>query len=258
MEKQATANSLPFHPILSLEEPEAHLNPNAQRCVYQQLHDAVGQKIVSTHSPYIAGQAELADIRHFSKDGSETRIVSLDLSGISMEERRKIRREVMRTRGELLFARAVVLFEGETEEQALPLFARHHWNKYQFERGVAFVGVGGAGNYFPFIRIFEAFQIRWFIFSDGETKAQSDVRAALGRAGISMPDARVILLPDGHAIESYLVSQSYQPELKAGIIEHMRPNFRNGRHEEAKTRAVSGWSDACISAFLSCCFGNSA
>jgi putative ATP-dependent endonuclease of OLD family len=249
--KLAEREGLPFHPVLFLEEPEAHLHPNAQRSVYGQLCQGIGQRIVSTHSPYVAGQAALNNILHFSKTGVATCVRKLPVSDLSAEDIRKIRREIMRTRGELLFASAVVLFEGETEEQALPLFARHHWDQHPYERGVAFVGVAGAGNYYPFVAIFEAFQIPWFIFGDGEVKASNEVASALARAGLAMPDTRVVILPGGHAIESYLVSQSYQPELKAGIIEHMRPDFKNAQHAEAKIRAVSGWSDACIIAYLS-------
>jgi len=248
--KLSADGGLPFHPVLFLEEPEAHLHPNAQRAVHDQLSRGPGQRIVSTHSPYIAGKANLGELIHFSKSGTETNIRRLPEGDLQPEEIRKIRREVMRSRGELLFAQAVVLFEGETEEQALPMFARHHWGRHPFERGVSFVGVGGAGNYYPFIAIFEAFQIPWFIFSDGEPNAQSDVNAALRKAGIEEPDPRVFTLPGGQAIEGYLVDQGYQNELRKGILEHMRPDFRNEHHAAAKTRAVTGWTDACIGAYL--------
>jgi putative ATP-dependent endonuclease of the OLD family len=251
MAKRAQENHLPFHPILSLEEPEAHLHPNAQRCVYQQLHDAVGQKIVSTHSPYIAGQAELADIRHFCKDGSETRIASLDSSGLSLDDHRKIRREVMRTRGELLFARAVVLFEGETEEQALPLFATHQWEQFPYERGVAFVGVGGDGNYLPFLRVFESLRIPWFIFSDGEPNAKKSVESAMKGIGQSLHlrNKRLIILPGGESIEQYLLAKNYQTELKQAVIEFHRP-FCNDQHEEAKKREIRSWDDVRLLEFM--------
>ena len=62
-------------PIFALEEPEAHLHPNAQRTLYKQLKNFKGQKIVSSHSPYIAGQADLDEMRHFYKDG-DTSVVS--------------------------------------------------------------------------------------------------------------------------------------------------------------------------------------
>jgi len=44
----------PYHPLLALEEPESHLHPHAQRHVFDQMENIPGQKIVSTHSPYIA------------------------------------------------------------------------------------------------------------------------------------------------------------------------------------------------------------
>lgn len=248
--KLSANNGLPFHPVLFLEEPEAHLHPNAQRAVHDQLSKGPGQRIVSTHSPYIAGQADLSDLMHFSKHGTETKVRRVLIPDLGAEEKRKIRREVMHSRGELLFARAVVLFEGETEEQALPIFARHHWGRHPFELGVSFVGVGGAGKYYPFIALFEALQIPWFIFSDGETDAQNKVRAALTKAGLTATDPRVSTLPGGHAIEGYLVAQGYQDELRKAIIEHMRPDFRNDKHAEAKTNSVNRWSDACISAYL--------
>ena len=64
-----------------------------------------------------------------------------NLSGLTPEDKRKLRREVLNTRGELLFARAVVLFEGETEEQAIPIFGEKYWDKDLYGVG-SIVGFG--------------------------------------------------------------------------------------------------------------------
>ncbi|MDD3545672.1 MAG: AAA family ATPase, partial [Kiritimatiellae bacterium] len=109
------SEGLPYHPVLALEEPESHLHPNAQRQLCAQMAEMPGQLIVSTHSPYIAALAGLECIRHFTKAKSETSVRQVDVSGLGEEDIRRIRRDVLNTRGELLFARAVVLFEGETE-----------------------------------------------------------------------------------------------------------------------------------------------
>ncbi len=247
--KLAEREGLPFHPVLFLEEPEAHLHPNAQRSVYGQLCQGSGQRIVSTHSPYVAGQADLSGILHFSKTGVATRVRKLPVSDFSADEIRKIRREIMRTRGELLFATAVVLFEGETEEQALPMFASRHWNQYPFQRGVAFVGVGGERNYAPFLTMFEAMEIPWFIFSDGEQNACNSVRSALKKIGVEAAHPDVITLPNNKAIEGYLLKQGYENELKLAVIEFQKP-FHSEQHEQAKRTEIMAWSEGILEEFL--------
>ena len=54
-----------FFPILTIEEPEAHLHPNAQKQLYQQINTIKGQKIISTHSTYIPTIAPIEQIRGF-------------------------------------------------------------------------------------------------------------------------------------------------------------------------------------------------
>ena len=109
----------PFFPILASEEPEAHLHPNAQRTLYKQLIDAPGQVIISTHSPYIAGLAELHEIKSLRKPENSVEVYQLR-ERYDGDDLRKLKREVVHSRGELLFSKAIVLSEGETEEQALP------------------------------------------------------------------------------------------------------------------------------------------
>jgi putative ATP-dependent endonuclease of OLD family len=251
LNKQADkAVGKPFHPVLALEEPEAHLHPNAQRCVYDQLKNGIGQKIISTHSPHIVAQSELADIRHFQKTGSKAIVSTLNLAALTPEDIRKIRREVMNTRGELLFAQAIVLFEGETEEQALPIFALAHWGMAPFMRGVIFAGAGGGSKYLPFLRVAESMSIPWFIFSDGEAKTINNVTAALSTLGLSMPHNHVFVLPGGRDIEQYLVHEGYQAQFKAAVIAFEVPSFTNENHKQAKTKEIIGWTDLKLIEYL--------
>src|SRR5205814_600195 len=88
-----------------------------QRALFRQIRKMPGQRIISTHSPYICGQAEIVHMRHFSKQGEETIVCQIDMGTgqnlLTEEDLRKIDRQVMNTRGDLLFARTVVFFEGE-------------------------------------------------------------------------------------------------------------------------------------------------
>ena len=53
----------------------------------------------------------------------------IEIDSLTTEDIRKINRQVINTRGEIFFSKVIVFFEGETEEQALPIFAQKYFNK---------------------------------------------------------------------------------------------------------------------------------
>jgi putative ATP-dependent endonuclease of OLD family len=231
--RQKQAESDAVHPMMALEEPETHLHPQAQRALFRQIKKMPGQRIISTHSPYICGQAEIAHMRHFSKMGEETIVsrIAPDTE-LDAEALRKIDRQVMNTRGDMLFAQTLVFFEGETEEQALPDFAEKFWKKHPNDLGYSFIGVGGCGNYLPFLRMAQSFKIPWFIFSDGEPDAIKAVNSALKGIGEELipNNDRVIVLPNGQDFEAYIVTDSTKDFLIEAIIKH---EAQTPQHEEA-------------------------
>lgn len=215
--KQAADAGDHVHSVLALEEPEAHLHPQAQRSFFAQVRSIPGQRVVSTHSPYFAGQAGLADLRLFIRSGGETTVSRLELSALTHDELRKLRHGVVNTRGDLLFSRAAVFFEGETEEQALPILAEAYWGCSIHELGFSFVRVGSNSNYFPFIWLAESLHIPWYVFSDGETETITHLERALHKSGKATPDAcpEVFVIPDGRNFEGQLVAEGYLPEIEA-------------------------------------------
>jgi len=112
--RQMQAKGDAVHPMLALEEPEAHLHPQAQRALFHLIQRIPGQRIVSTHSPYIAAEAHISQFRVFRKVGPETTVKEMDTKSLGAEDIRKINRRVLDTRGDLLYARALVLCSGET------------------------------------------------------------------------------------------------------------------------------------------------
>lgn len=232
-QKQGTSGAI--HPMMALEEPETHLHPQAQRAMFRQIRRMPGQRIISTHSPYICSQCEVVHMRHFSKRGEETRVSRLDLgtgaTTLTPEDLRKIDRQVMNTRGDMLFARALVYFEGDTEEQAIPDFAEKHWGQHPNDLGYTFIGVGGRTNYLPFLRMAESFRIPWFIFSDGDTDAITSVNSALVAIGQSATPAntRVAVVPNGLDFEGCITTEANRVALVELIIKHKAQNERHAK-----------------------------
>jgi putative ATP-dependent endonuclease of OLD family len=195
----------PFFPILATEEPEAHLHPNAQKTLYRQLAESKGQVIVSTHSP----SSDIIVAQHLGLQ-------------LETEDSRRLQRAVIHSRGEILFSKALVLCEGETEEQALPILFKKYFGNEAFVLGVNFIGVGGSGKkYIPFLTFAKEFSIPIFIFSDGEERVIKELKKyyelVFGETDITKCQNITIL--DNTDFEGYLISSGFKPTIEAAIKE---------------------------------------
>ncbi|MEG2270535.1 MAG: AAA family ATPase [Bacilli bacterium] len=164
--------------LLSLEEPEAHLHPQAQRQIYQQLASFNGQKIISTHSTSVLAQAELENIIQFKRVKGETLARRFRKENYDNLEIAKIEREVINTHGELIFSSGIILCEGITEEQALPIYFKEFFGTEPVFFGINFIGIGGQ-NYKTYLKFIKEFDLKWYIFSDGEEATIKTVKKAI-------------------------------------------------------------------------------
>ncbi len=173
LEKKHTAEEECFFPIIAAEEPEAHLHPNAQRTLYKQLTDIKGQTIISSHSPYLASECRLQDLRSLRNLRGGVQVKSIG-DGFTPGDINKLQRDVMRFRGEILFSKAIILFEGVTEEQLAPIFFEKYFGKSCYAVGVNCVSVAGK-NYPPFIKLAYRLGIPVCIVSDNDGRTQIQV-----------------------------------------------------------------------------------
>lgn len=219
-------NGKPYYPILAIEEPESHLHPNAQKKLYSQINEIVGQKIISTHSNYIAANANLSEIRSLIKKESNITIGKLLVDNIDDEENRKIKRQVINTRGELFFSKVVILCEGETEEQSLPLLIEKQLNLDMVSIGINIIGINGGGNYFPFIYFCESLGIKWFILSDGENPILKKIKKDMIKLNqlevrpedYEFPD-NIIHFENQEDFERHLINNGFKEEIEDTLKE---------------------------------------
>lgn len=218
--EQARHDHNSVHSFLALEEPEAHLHPHAQRSLYSQVSSMPAQVVASTHSPYFASQAKLEHLRVFRKEGVASNVCRLDVSEISPDDVRKLEQRIMLTRGDLLFSSAILLFEGETEECALPVLAERHWKRSIHELGLSFVPVSGT-DFYPFIWLAKSLGIPWFILSDAEERPLKELNKCLAKVGVGEHQdcENVVTLDPGNDFEAQLVADGYQPQIEAAFNE---------------------------------------
>jgi len=180
-----------IYPIIGLEEPEVHIHPQAQRALFQQISKIKGQKIISTHSPYIVDQSDIYNFILFKLFNNRTIIkkipkykTNFDFKyGLSNaeyiqnkyfnnEEELLIKRFILYKNPELFFSSAFILCEGESEKFFIEgIFPYYYMKKYKVlkylnQLGVSVIQCEGK-TYTPFLKISkeEAFDLDWLILS---------------------------------------------------------------------------------------------
>lgn len=219
--KKMLESDKPYFPILLIEEPESHVHPQQQRHMFKNVNKIYGQKIITTHSPFILSQIKLQDIFFVYKSNGETNVRCIIDENIvkNEQELQMLNRVVMNTYGELFFSNGVILVEGITDVESIKMFFKAYFGVETFELGFDIVCVNG-GNYKPFIKILEALKINWFIFSDGEPEALRTLKSILKNLfnNQNINDYNnIVYIPNNMCLEEYLLSENYAEEIKIAL-----------------------------------------
>lgn len=282
--------------ILALEEPEAHLHPQATRALAANLDQIKSQKIVSSHSPYFIQDIPFTQIRMFRRHGASSKVLyvkrfftanvpntpqlltfcgknakfeyhegtaTLKANGkIEEKEYRKLltiyprQPEVhaqlkslykqsqlylsdndlaeldtyaKRIRGEVLFARAWLLCEGQSEYLLLRYFAELMGTSLD-QAGITVIDFQNNGSPGAFVALARAFEVPWILVCDNDHEGQQFVKQLIAKhprgknRNLTEPEIKEVrLLPgDGVDFELFLVKNGFASEYKAILNETAR------------------------------------
>ncbi len=267
--------------ILTLEEPEAHLHPQAIRALAANLCELKTQKIISSHSPHFIQEIPFQDIRLFrrgdnassvycikrsfsvalpAKDGlvnfcsqssgkyhydSTTSILALngkmeeseyrslltmysgetDLHGkikslyeeswlyLTDPDLIKLETCAKRIRGEILFARAWLLCEGQSEYPIVRYFSEVLGQSFDCN-GIALIDYRNNGSAGLFVGLARIFAFPWLMLCDNDEQGKNSIKEVKNR-GLSDDQIKLLVRvwPDSNKdLEEFLVKKGFAVE----------------------------------------------
>ena len=159
-----------------IEEPEAHIHTHIQKTLFANLPAQNTQVIVSTHSTHISSAAKVDSVNVLAKSGSHCEVYQPG-AGLKATVVKRLERYLDAVRSALLFAKGVLLVEGETEQIMIPAMMRAVFGLSPDEMGFSVISMDCA--FFHHVAI---------IFADKRIKRPCAILTDFDKPLIGLPD----------------------------------------------------------------------
>jgi putative ATP-dependent endonuclease of OLD family len=136
--KQSFAN------FLVIEEPEAHIHTHIQKTLFDKLNYPDTQVIYSTHSTHISEVSNVENVNILGRVDGRCEVFQ-PATGLTAEEVGTIQRYLDAVRSNLLFAKSVILVEGDAEEILIPILVKKVLGVSLDELGISLINIRSTG-----------------------------------------------------------------------------------------------------------------
>lgn len=137
-------NKQSFANFLLIEEPEAHIHTHIQKTLFDKLNYSDTQVIYSTHSTHISEASNVESVNILGRVSGRCEAFQ-PTTGLKPEEIGNIQRYLDAVRSNLLFAKSVLLVEGDAEEILVPILVKKVLGVSLDELGVSLINIRSTG-----------------------------------------------------------------------------------------------------------------
>lgn len=130
--------------FLFIEEPEAHIHTHIQKTLFNNLKENKTQVIISTHSTHISSVSKISSVNILARE-SQRSLVFHPAHNLEQSQTIRVERYLDAVRSNLLFAKGVVLVEGDAEQILIPEMFKKVFGLSLDEIGVSLISVGSTG-----------------------------------------------------------------------------------------------------------------
>lgn len=134
----------PIANFLLIEEPEAHIHTHIQKSLFDKIKYPDTQVIYSTHSSHISESSNINNVNVIGKVDGKYRAFQ-PATNLTEPQVTSIERYLDAVRSNLLFAKSVVLVEGDAEEILIPNLTKKVLGLSLDELGVSLVNIRSTG-----------------------------------------------------------------------------------------------------------------
>ncbi len=158
-----------------IEEPEAHIHTHIQRTLFSNLPSERTQVIVSTHSTHVSSASKIASVNVLARKDDHAEVYQ-PAHGLSPEAVRRLERYLDAVRSTLLFAKGVLLVEGDAEQIMIPAMLRAVFGLSPDELGFSVISMSSA--FFEHVAV---------MFADDRVQRPCAIVTDLDKALIDLP-----------------------------------------------------------------------
>jgi putative ATP-dependent endonuclease of OLD family len=130
--------------FLLIEEPEAHIHTHIQKTLFDRIAYSDAQIIYTTHSTHISEVSNVNNVNILGRHGSFCEAYQ-PATGLDPTQVTSIQRYLDAVRSNLLFAKSVILVEGDVEEILIPVLVKQVLGLSVDELGISVINIRSTG-----------------------------------------------------------------------------------------------------------------